>query len=186
MKIAMYGSAAPDMYPHVIELAKNLGAEVAKRGHTLITGACLGIPHEIAQSAFHAQGQVIGYSPACNKQQHIAESLPTEGYTELIFLPPEMEGKRIEVRYKLRNIDSVDACDAAIFISGRIGTLNEYTLAYDLLKPFGALLGTGGAADALEDITKRVPKKPQPFMCFSSDYVEILNALEKAVAVQTE
>ena len=112
--------------------------------------------------------------------------MPVEGYTELIFLPKEAEKRRIEVRYKLRNIDSVEACDAAIFISGRVGTLNEYTLAYDLLKPFAALLGTGGAADALEDIARRIPKKPQPFMCFSADYIEILNELEKAASASAK
>jgi predicted Rossmann-fold nucleotide-binding protein len=186
MKISIYGSAAPDMDPKVIEIGRRLGAEIARRGHTVITGACPGIPHEVAQAAHQAGGTVIGYSPAFNKEQHIRDGMPAEGYTELKFLPKEMESRRIEARYKLRNIDSVEACDAAIFISGRVGTLNEYTLAYDLLKPFGALLGSGGAADALEEIAKKVPKKPQPFMCFSPDYLEILDALERATAIQAE
>ena len=184
MKIGIYGSAAPDMDQMVMRTAEELGEEIARRKNVVITGACPGIPHIVAHSAFTNGTQVIGYSPSCNKEQHVAEGMPEGAYTELVFLTDTAKNMRMEVRYKMRNITSVDACDCAIFISGRVGTLNEYTLAYDLLKPFGALTGTGGAADALEQITKLVPKDPKPFMCFSDDYRSILDQLERAVAKQ--
>ena len=46
----------------------------------------------------------------------------------------------------------VRASDAVIEICGRIGTLNEFTVAFEDHKPIGVLLGTGGAADELKQI----------------------------------
>ena len=47
------------------------------------------------------------------------------------------------------------AADGAIFICGRMGTLNEFTIAFEDQKPIGALVGTGGTADEIKNIIKR-------------------------------
>lgn len=183
MKIAVYGSAADDMDPKVIVKARELGAAIAKRGHTLLTGACRGLPQEAVVGAHAAGGHVIGYSPAVDLAGQKADELPLDGYTEFIWLAASLAEKRpLAVRYKIRNLLCVEATDACVFVSGRIGTLNEYTLAYDFGKPMGFLLGSGGFADVAEEIARMVPKPPTPFMIFSPDIETILDALEKAFA----
>lgn len=186
MKIAAFGSASSGMDESILQKCDHLGIEIAKRGHTLITGACPGFPHAVAMGAFKSGGAVIGYSPSTNLRQHVEDGMPQEGYTEFRFLPADIQSTRIQVRYKLRNMSSVEECDAAIIIGGRVGTLNEYTLMFDFGKPIGALLGTGGVADALPEIVRLVPKTPTPFMCFSKDYNQILDELEKAVGAKAE
>jgi predicted Rossmann-fold nucleotide-binding protein len=182
MKIAVYGSAAADMDPNVKQLARKLGETIAKRGHILLTGACQGLPQEAVRGAHAAGGTVHGYSPAVDIKAHEADEQPLDGFTEILYMASELAQTRpLIVRYKIRNLLCVEACDACVFISGRIGTLNELTLAYDFGKPIGLLKGTGGVADFAEEVTRRVPKEPIPFMIASRDIDEILDALEKAV-----
>jgi len=45
--------------------------------------------------------------------------------------------------------------DGVIVICGRIGTLNEFTIAFEDDKPIGVLEGTGGTADMIREIVKR-------------------------------
>jgi hypothetical protein len=44
------------------------------------------------------------------------------------------------------------SADAVITIYGRIGTLNEFTIAFEDKKPQGVLTGTGGESDELQHI----------------------------------
>ena len=50
-------------------------------------------------------------------------------------------------------------CDAGIIIGGRIGTLNEFTNLYDMIKVIGALKGSGGTADLIPKILEEAKKK---------------------------
>ncbi len=52
------------------------------------------------------------------------------------------------------------ASDAVIVICGRIGTLNEFTIAFEDNKPIGVLIGTGGTADMIKEIIKRGHRGP--------------------------
>lgn len=54
--------------------------------------------------------------------------------------------------YSGRNLLFVRATDAMIFISGRIGTLNEFTIAFEDKKPIGILINSGGISDELDHI----------------------------------
>ena len=47
------------------------------------------------------------------------------------------------------------AADAVIIICGRIGTLNEFTIAYEDKKPLGVLTGTGGMSDMVKGIVEK-------------------------------
>lgn len=60
---------------------------------------------------------------------------------------------------KGRNVPFVRTCDGIIAISGRIGTLNEFTIAYDEGKTIGILKGTGGISDRIEDIVDKSGKE---------------------------
>jgi uncharacterized protein (TIGR00725 family) len=54
--------------------------------------------------------------------------------------------------YSGRNLFLTRAADAVITVCGRIGTLNEFTDAFEDAKPQGVLLGTGGTTDMIKDI----------------------------------
>lgn len=46
----------------------------------------------------------------------------------------------------------IRSTDAVIFICGRIGTLNEFTIAFEDKKPIGVLLGTGGMTGEVDHL----------------------------------
>jgi len=139
-KIGVFGSAAGDL-EKLRPLARLIGEKIARKRGILITGACPGLPFEAALGATEAGGLVIGISPAANLSEHINKyKFPAEPYL-LIFTGQEKKG---------RNPISMRTCDAGIFISGRSGTLNEFTIMYDegtAHTVMGFLLGTGGVVD---------------------------------------
>ncbi len=127
----------------------------------LLTGACPGFPHDAVQGAVEMKGKCIGFSPAVDRKDHVERyKYPTEGFTELRFVPATYEHtNNIDICRKYRNVSSVAASDAVIIIGGRIGTMNEFTLAYDLGKDIGILEDSGGITTRaikvlLEDIDK--------------------------------
>ncbi len=46
----------------------------------------------------------------------------------------------------------IRATDAVIFVHGRIGTLNEFTIAFEDKKPIGILTNSGGISDELDHL----------------------------------
>ena len=48
----------------------------------------------------------------------------------------------------------VEEADAVIIISGQIGTLNEFTIAFNAKKPIGILKGSGGITELIEKIAQ--------------------------------
>ncbi len=53
---------------------------------------------------------------------------------------------------KGRNAVFVHSCDAMIFIGGGMGTLNEFTIAFDEGKVIGVLENSGGLSSELEKL----------------------------------
>ena len=60
--------------------------------------------------------------------------------------------------YSGRNLLLTRASDAVIVINGRIGTLNEFTIAFEDRKPIGVLIESGGSADLIKGIVKAAQK----------------------------
>lgn len=139
-KIGVFGSAAGDIQ-RLRPLARIIGEKIARRRGILFTGGCPGLPYEAALEAAKADGLVIGISPAANLDEHVNKyKFPVEPYL-LIFTGQEKKG---------RNPISMQTCDAGVFISGRSGTLNEFTIMYDegtAYTVMGFLTGTGGVVD---------------------------------------
>ena len=48
----------------------------------------------------------------------------------------------------------VKEADAVIIISGQIGTLNEFTIAFYAKKPIGVLTGSGGITEIIPQIAE--------------------------------
>lgn len=122
-QIGVFGSAAGEIKPEVLKAAYVIGEYISSREACLITGGCTGIPLEAARGAHRSKGVVVGISPASSREEHIqVYGFPTEEFECLVFTSMGKKG---------RNPLSVHSCDAAIFIGGRTGTLNEFTVAYD-------------------------------------------------------
>jgi len=147
-KICVSGSAVTDIAtPGTVEKAQEIGRLVAERGMILVTGATTGIPYWAAKGAKEAGGMVIGLSPAASKAAHVKSyRLPTEYHDLIVYTGFDYSG---------RNLLLTRSADAVITISGRVGTLNEFTIAFEDRKPQGILTGTGGMSDMLQDILEK-------------------------------
>lgn len=142
------GHCAPD----ALEKAEELGREIARRGMVLVTGATTGAPYWAAKGAKEAGGMVIGLSPAVSELSHIKTyKLPLDYHDMIIYTGFEYSG---------RNLLLTRSSDAVITICGRMGTLNEFTIAFEDDKPIGILEGTGGIADEIRDIITKAKRGP--------------------------
>lgn len=133
-KMGVIGSAGENVQ-EASAVAREIGRYIAERECAVVTGGCDGLPYEAALGAKEQGGTTLGISPARDIQEHqrIYE-LPVEGYDFLIFTGMGLKG---------RNVINVNTADAVIAISGRIGTLNELTIAYDHGRPIGILDSPG-------------------------------------------
>ncbi|MBI4160684.1 MAG: LOG family protein [Candidatus Yanofskybacteria bacterium] len=124
--------------------AYEIGQEIVKHGGILITGATKGIPDFAARGARDAGGISIGISPAASYAAHVRSyRLPTDNYDFIIYTGFDYSG---------RNLLLTRSADAVIICCGRIGTLNEFTIAFEDNRPIGVLEGSGGTADEIRHI----------------------------------
>ena len=180
MKIGVYGSAGGPIGRSVDEKAREVGREIARRGHILVTGGCLGIPYEAVLGAYELGGECIGFSPATDMDCHVnVYELPTDGFSEFVFIPEDYVhvNERV-VCLKYRNVSSVAAVDAAVIIGGRIGSMNEFTIAFDLGKSIGVLEGSGGISDrAIKVLLEDANKPSSSKIIFDSDPASLVEQL---------
>lgn len=152
-KICVSGAAETGICAvDALEKAEQIGREIADAGMVLVTGATTGIPYWSAKGAKEAGGIVIGLSPAASEAAHVrAYKLPTDYHDLIIYTGFDYAG---------RNLLLTRSADAIINICGRIGTLNEFTIAFEDKKPIGVLTGTGGMADMLKEIVDKSHRGP--------------------------
>jgi uncharacterized protein (TIGR00725 family) len=144
-KIAISGAADTEfMNSNEMAEVTLLGQLIAGHGMVTVTGATTGAPFWAAKGAKEAGGIVIGISPAATKREHVeVYHLPTDYHDLIIY---------VGGGYSERNLIFTRAADAVIYVGGRIGTLNEFTDAFEDQKPQGVLLGTGGTTDDIEKL----------------------------------
>ena len=123
-------SAAEDVVEGM-QLAMALGREVIEQGAILVTGATTGFPLWASRAAKEAGGIAIGLSPAASGQEHVElYKLPLD-YMDLITYTG--------FGYSGRNLLMTRSSDAVLIGCGRIGTINEFTVAFEDQKPLGVL-----------------------------------------------
>ncbi len=146
-KVCVSGSAETEHCPPgTIEKATLIGKLIAEAGMVLVTGATTGMPYYAAKGAKEAGGIVIGLSPAESKAAHEkVYHLPLDYHDLIIYTG---------FGYSGRNLLLTRSADAIITVYGRIGTLNEFTIAFEDKKPQGVLTETGGTSDELQHILK--------------------------------
>jgi uncharacterized protein (TIGR00725 family) len=146
--VGVMGSAADVLTDadrkRLAEVADRLGAKIVERGCVLLTGATTGLPDMVSRSARSHGGLTIGISPAANREEHAGRwGLPVDGAEIIIYTGFGLKG---------RNVINIRASDIVIVAGGGMGTLNEFTIAYDEGKVIGILAGSGGVADHIEEI----------------------------------
>jgi uncharacterized protein (TIGR00725 family) len=158
-KVGVMGSAeeATDLG----EKARALGKAIASRKVILLTGATTGLVYATGKAAHDAGVSHIGISPAHDEREHVEMyALPTDACDAIIYTGFGLKG---------RNVVLVRSCDVALFIAGSIGSLNEFTIAYDEGKIIGCLTGTGGVADELKRLVETFQKPTKARIVYDDD-----------------
>lgn len=170
-KICVSGAARTDVCSEdALVKAEEVGKEIVRQGAVLVTGATTGIPYWAAKGAKEAGGISIGISPAASYQEHVkVYNLPTDYFDLIIYTG---------FNYSGRNLLLVRSSDASLVICGRMGTLNEFTIAFEDDKPIGVLTGTGGLADDLQDLIQRAHRGPGKVVFGSDPKVLVKKVME--------
>lgn len=148
-KICVSGAAESDhCSPNTLEIAEEIGREIVRQNCVLVTGATSGVPYWAAKGAKEEGGISIGISPAASEAAHTKTyKLPTDYFDLIVYTGFDYSG---------RNLLLVRSADAIITVCGRMGTLNEFTIAFEDRKPQGVVMGTGGAADSIKEIVEKM------------------------------
>ena len=150
MKIAVCGSSSITD-KEIAKRAFEIGKEIAENNILLLTGAGEGYPYEAVKGASSVDGKVFGVSPAKDEKEHINKySFPREGFAEI---------KYTDLGIPRRNFPLVKEADAIIIISGKIGSLNEFTIAFHYDKVIGILKNSGGITNIIEQIAEICNKR---------------------------
>jgi uncharacterized protein (TIGR00725 family) len=147
-KICVSGAAETHLCSEdTLELAKEVGREIVRQNGICVTGATTGVPYWAAIGAKEEGGISLGISPAASELAHVKSyKLPTDYFDLIMYTGFEYSG---------RNLLLVRSSDAVITICGRIGTLNEFTIAFEDKRVMGVLEGTGGTADMIREIVEK-------------------------------
>lgn len=141
-------------------MTKELGREIIRKGAVLVTGATTGAPYWAAIGAKEEGGFVVGLSPAGSEKEHVEKyELPLDYHDIIVYTG---------FGYSGRNLLLTRASDAVIITCGRIGTLNEFLVAFEDQKPLGVLTGTGGMADEVKAIVAK-SHRAHPGIVYESD-----------------
>jgi len=142
-------------------IAAELGAAIAEAECFLVTGATTGLPDAVAKAFRRRGGFALGISPAENHRDHVHRfGLPDDGADLIVYTG---------FGYKGRNVINIRSSDIVIILGGAIGTLNEFTIAYDEGKVIGVLIGSGGVADHIEKIVESCRKPTHGKVLFDND-----------------
>jgi len=172
-KIAVSGAAEiGHCVKNVEDLSYKVGEAIAKNGCVIVTGATSGCPYYSAKGANDAGGLSIGFSPAASHLAHKKSyKLPDDEFDLIVYTGFDYSG---------RNLLMTRAADGLIVICGRIGTLNEFTIAYEDGLPIGILLGSGGTADIIKTLLSR-PHKKRGIIIYDTDPEELVKKLIAAI-----
>jgi uncharacterized protein (TIGR00725 family) len=173
-KIAVSGSAGNNCAKGTYKKSYEVGRQIALSGAVLVTGATIGVPEWATRGAKSAGGISIGLSPAVSKQAHVhTYHLPIRYMDLIIYTGFDYSG---------RNMLMTRASDAVIIICGRIGTLNEFTTAFEDRRVVGVLTKTGGVEEEIPDILQ-VAKRGRRRIVFDDDPKRLVQKVIKMIRV---
>lgn len=169
-QICVSGAAKGASVERGTELAKQIGAAIAKGGHSLMTGATAGLPDYAAHGYKAAGGKMsLGLSPAASKVEHVIKyRLPIKNYDAILYTG---------LNYGGRDALLINSADAVITIGGRLGTLHEFTIAAETHTPIGILESAGGISAQIESLLKLLPNADPDMVVFEEDPEKLVSKL---------
>ncbi len=159
-------------------LAAELGTAIAKSGHSLLTGATVGLPNFAAEAYKKAGGSMsVGISPAASKAEHVLKyRLPIEAYDTILYTG---------LHYVGRDMLLITSSDAVVSVGGRLGTLHEFTIAIEAGVPIGFLQGAGGISDEIHSLMRLAEPLPgDSAVMFSDSAAKLIQDLGKHLDTQ--
>lgn len=152
-----------------MEIAKELGREIARQGAILVTGATTGFPLWAAMGAKEEGGFSFGLSPAASEKEHVeVYGLPLD-YLDLIIYTG--------FGYSGRNLLLTRTSDAVIIGCGRIGTVNEFTIAFEDHKPVGVMEGEWDMDEVLRLLIEKSHRADEDVVIYNKSAKEIVSKL---------
>jgi predicted Rossmann-fold nucleotide-binding protein len=150
--VGIISSAIPVRDKKTIDLFNSLGTHLAKHNINIATGAAVGISHLVGKSAKDAGSKLIGFSPNTNALTHSRkpDNAPITHFDIIHF---NSNG------FTARSLEFIETVDALIMVSGRMGTLSEFTIGFEEGVPIFILKGYGGVSDRIEEIISFADKK---------------------------
>jgi uncharacterized protein (TIGR00725 family) len=158
--------------------AEDLGKEIARQGAVLVNGATTGFPYWASKGTKSEQGIVLGISPAYSEWEHInVYKLPVD-YQDLIIYTGQ--------GYSGRNLLLTRSADAVVVGCGRIGTINEFTIAFEDGKPIGILQGDWDTDEVFKTIIEKSHRAEEmkSKVIYSRDPKELISKLIELIAVE--
>jgi len=181
--LAVLGSSTMSEDSPEGKTAMRVGRLIATRGQVLMTGGCPGLPHAAIRGAVEAGGMTVAVSPAANRESHATQYGYPLDATIHIFTGTGTKG---------RNVTLVRSADACIFVGGGMGTLNEFTIAFDELgsaRAIGILKGSGGFSADMARLASRASRPSKALLVEESNpdtLVDRLLAHCRSAAARTE
>lgn len=163
IRIGVMGSAQGPSIENQSNIQKAIetGRYIAEADCILVNGACPGLPDDAAKGAHEIGGMVMGISPAFSEKEHTQSyKSPHDNYDIILYTGMGLME---------RDIVNIRSSDAIIIIGGGIGTLNEFTVAFDEGKVVGVLVGSGGVSDNIKEIVKMCNREMTEAIIFESD-----------------
>jgi uncharacterized protein (TIGR00725 family) len=153
-------------------LAEKLGCAIADRGCALVTGATTGLPDMVARAARNRGALTLGISPGANECEHTGRyNLPLTSEM-IVYTGFGLKG---------RNVVIIRSSDVVIIFGGGMGTLNEFTIAYDEGKVIGVLCGSGGVADHITEIIEFARKPTRARIIYDDDPERLIDECLRAL-----
>lgn len=173
IKFAISGAAETghcgiDAYDKGIEL----GRQIALQHGVLINGATTGFPLWAAMGAKEKGGYTVGFSPAGSEKEHIeAYNLPVEYLDVIIYTG---------FGYPGRDLLMTRSSDAVLFGCGRIGTIHEFTIAFEDKKPIGILEADWETDEEIKYILEK-GHRPNTSIVFDTDPKALIERVTELV-----
>lgn len=170
-QICVSGAARGDSVEEGKLLAAKMGEAIAKAGHSLLSGATIGLPNYAAEAYKKAGGIMsVGISPASSKVEHVMKyRLPIKAYDTILYSG---------LHYVGRDTLLITSSDAVVSIGGRLGTLHEFTIAMETDTPIGFLQGAGGISEEVQTLMSLAhPLRNSGKVAFGEDAHELLAEL---------
>lgn len=169
--VGIISSAVIQTDKQLVNRARELGEMLGLAGFNVSTGASIGYPEIIGIAARKKSARVTGYSPAANSYLHqLTEDNSSIKHFDKIYY--------CETGFTARSLDFLQSVDAVIMLAGRIGTLSEFTIAFEERIPIFVYKGFGGISDHIETILKLSEKSGRTHVGLVFDNKEMVESLK--------